>query len=48
MLLENFSVESSKFTAGVKPEIFQGREDFVELRHFDKHAPQGKLWRFFN
>ena len=39
-------------TAGAQPEIFQGREGFVELGHSDKHfvkrskkkkAPQGKI-----
>ena len=40
--------------AGAQPEIFQGREDFVELGHFDKHfvkhtrkkAPQGNILQF--
>ena len=40
---------------GEQPEIFQGRESFVKLGHFDKHfikklrkkAPQGKILEFF-
>ena len=27
----------AKSLAGAQPEIFQGREDFVELGHLDKH-----------
>ena len=40
---------------GVQPEIFQGREGFVKLGHFDKHfvknsrkkSPAGKISKFF-
>ena len=41
---------------GAQPEIFQGREGFVKLGHFDKHfikksrkkAPQEKILEFFS
>ena len=42
--------------AGVQPEIFQGRGNFVKLGHFDKHfvkssrkeRPAGKFWNFLS
>ena len=34
--------------AGAQPEIFQGREAFVELGHFNKHLVKSKekFWSF--
>ena len=33
----------TKSLAGARPEIFQGRRDFVELGHVDKHFVKNTL-----
>ena len=43
------------FNPGAQPEIFHGRESFIELGHFDKHfikskrkkGPAGKILELF-
>ena len=51
----SYSLTETGLNTGMQPEIFQGREGFVKLGHFDKHfvknsrqkGPAGKISEFF-
>ena len=51
IIISNYNLKYPVISTGAQPEIFQGKEGFVEFGHFDKNfirntRKEEKFWKF--